>query len=82
MRAWLIALTLLSSACAQQKAAKEISADELAQLLERKEVYFLDVRDPEEIAKLGSVKGYVNIPITQLERRMGEIPKDKLIVTI
>ncbi|MDX2152268.1 MAG: rhodanese-like domain-containing protein [Bryobacteraceae bacterium] len=82
MRRLLMAVALLTSACAQQKAAKEIDADELARLLERKEVFFLDVRQPDEIAKLGSVKGYVNIPMDQLERRMSEIPKDKLIVTI
>jgi len=73
------ALALL--ACGQ--ATKQIDADELAKLLEQPgKVFFLDVREPEEIAKLGSVKGYVNIPLGQLEKRMGEVPKDKLIVTL
>ncbi|MBI4893196.1 MAG: hypothetical protein HY821_21410 [Acidobacteria bacterium] len=45
-------------------------------------VFFLDVREPSEIEKLGSVKGYVNIPMSQLAGRLGEVPKDKLIVTL
>lgn len=62
---------------------KKIDAEELAKLLETPgKVYFLDVREPEEIVRLGSVKNYVNIPLSQLEGRLGEVPKDKLIVTL
>lgn len=72
-------------ACAQapKQAPKKIDADELAKLLEQPgKVFFLDVREPAEIEKLGSVKGYVNIPLSQLEKRLGEVPKDKLVVTL
>ncbi len=70
-------------ACGQSSASKSISADELEKLLERKDaIFFLDVREPFEIERLGSVKGYVNIPIGQLEARLKEIPKDKLVVTL
>ncbi len=72
-------------ACAQAPAgaSKTLSVDQLAKLLETPEkVFFLDVREPEEIARLGSVKGYVNIPLTKLEGRLKEIPKEKLIVTL
>ncbi len=72
-------------ACAQAPAgaSKTISSEELAKLLETPgKVFFLDVREPEEIARLGSVKGYVNIPVSQIEGRLSEIPKDKLIVTL
>ena len=62
---------------------RKISADELEKLLEKKDaVFFLDVREPFEIQRLGSVKGYVNIPLEELEARLKEIPKDKLIVTL
>ncbi|MEO8128562.1 MAG: rhodanese-like domain-containing protein, partial [Bryobacteraceae bacterium] len=44
-------------------------------------VFFLDVREPDEIQKLGTMPGYVNIPLAQLESRMKEIPKNKPIVT-
>ena len=78
-------LLAFSFVAAQQTkpVSKTIDAAELARLLETPgKVFFLDVRDPDEIAKLGSVEGYVNIPINQLPARLGEIPKDKLIVTV
>ena len=65
---------------AQPKAPKVASDDVLA-LLEHGDVLFLDVRDPREIAELGTLEGYVNIPLPQLEQRLGEIPKSKAIVT-
>lgn len=60
---------------------KTLSADELKELLEKKQVFFLDVREPKELEELGTIKGYVNIPLGQIESRISEIPKDKLIVT-
>ena len=62
--------------------AKALSNEDLTKLLEKKEdLFFLDVREPSEIAELGSVPGYVNIPVGQLETRLAEIPKNKNIVT-
>lgn len=71
-------------ACGQaQTSNKEIEYEQLAKLLEQPgKVYFLDVREPSEISSLGSVKGYVNIPMSQLEARLKEIPKDKVVVTL
>ena len=61
---------------------KQLSADELKQYLEKKDkIFFLDVREPKELEELGTIKGYVNIPLGQLESRLAELPKDKLIVT-
>lgn len=61
---------------------KITDADELQQLLkEQSNVYFLDVREPKEIAELGSLKGYVSIPLGELEIRMKEVPKDRTIIT-
>ena len=63
--------------------AKQLSTAELEKLLEKREnLFFLDVREPDEIKQLGSIKGYVNIPLGQLESRLGEIPTEKLIVTV
>lgn len=45
------------------------------------EFFFLDVRSAEEIATLGTLKGYVNIPIDELKERLTELPKDIPIVT-
>ena len=63
---------------------KQLTADELKALLDKKggKLFYLDVREPKEIEELGSVKGYKNIPLGQLERRLSEIPKDRLVVTL
>ena len=65
---------------AQPKAQKMASDDVLA-LLDKGEVFFLDVREPKELAELGTFEGYVNIPLGQIEKRLSEIPKDKAIIT-
>ncbi len=85
--ACILASTLLFGiACGQAPKAsttKTLAPEELAALLETPDkVFFLDVRSQEEIAKLGSVKGYKHIPVGELEARLSEVPKDKLIVTL
>ena len=79
-------LLAMGFAVAQQAAApapKTVTDEQLAKLLEQPgKVFFLDVREPDEIATLGSIKGYVNIPLSQIESRLKEIPRDKLIVTL
>lgn len=78
-----LTLALFSFACGQSAGSKSISAEELEKLLEKPDrIFFLDVREPFEIERAGTVKGYVNIPLGQLEARLKEIPKDKLIVTL
>lgn len=67
---------------ADDKQPKKLTDAELEKLLQdEKNLFFLDVREPKEIQELGSIKGYVNIPLGQLESRLNEIPKNKLIVT-
>jgi len=78
-RSLLLASLAFSSICLSQ----DISTDELTKLLEKKEnVFWLDVREPKELVELGTVPGYVNIPLGQLEKRLAEIPKDKVVVTL
>jgi len=60
---------------------RRVKAEEIDSLMADGKVFFLDVREPKEIEELGSYEGYVNIPVTQLEKRLGEVPKDKLILT-
>jgi rhodanese-related sulfurtransferase len=87
MKKLLTLLGLASALYAQDPAkpadVKKITdAEELQQFIrEQANVFFLDVREPKEIAELGSLKGYVNIPIGELEKRMAEVPKDKTIIT-
>jgi rhodanese-related sulfurtransferase len=78
----LVCAALLCAAFGMRAAAQEISTEQLEKYMRDKRVFFLDVREPDEIRQLGSVPGYVNIPLGQLEKRLNEIPKDKLIVTL
>lgn len=61
--------------------APRMTSDEVMERLEKGDVFFLDVREPRELAELGTFEGYVNIPIGQLEQRLAEVPKDKPIIT-
>ncbi len=61
--------------------APKMASDEVMALLEKGEVFFLDVREPNELVELGTLEGYVNIPVGQIEKRLNEIPKDKAIIT-
>jgi len=70
------------SSTAQEEPPKKLTPDELKGMFDKKEkFFFLDVREPEELEKLGTLPGYVNIPLSQLESRLSEVPKDRLIVS-
>lgn len=66
---------------AAQPNAPKMASDDVMALLEKGEVFFLDVREPKELEELGTLEGYVNIPVGQIEKRLHEIPKDKAIIT-
>jgi hypothetical protein len=61
--------------------APRMSSDEVMARLEKGEVFFLDVREPKELQEMGTLEGYVNIPIGEIEKRLADIPKDQPIVT-
>lgn len=80
-RRLLLALSTVVGLFGQNSQDKDLTADELKGMLDKKvKLFFLDVREPKEIEELGSIEGYVNIPMSQLEARIKEIPKDVLIV--
>ena len=92
MRRLLIAVAFLAVpafAVAQQPAApqaaqpkaQKMASDDVMTLIEKGEVFFLDVREPSELEELGTLEGYVNIPLGQIEKRLNEIPKNKAIIT-
>ena len=66
---------------ADKPQAPKMASDEVMALLEKGEVFFLDVREPKELEELGTLEGYVNIPLGQIEARLSEIPKNKAIIT-
>jgi rhodanese-related sulfurtransferase len=67
----------------EKKLAKgAIAPAEFAKLEKsRKDVVFVDVRSDAEVAKLGKLKDAVHIPLDNLEARLGDLPKDKEIIT-
>lgn len=54
-----------------------IGANELFGLTgEGKKFFLLDVRQPEELSTRGFIKGSINIPVVDVAKRIGELPKD------
>ncbi|MDX1983777.1 MAG: rhodanese-like domain-containing protein [Bryobacteraceae bacterium] len=79
---WLMSLGAALGLAQSKSETKQLTAEDLEKALENeKNLFFLDVREPKEIEELGTIKGYVNIPVSQLEKRLAEIPKDKVIIT-
>lgn len=58
---------------------EQISANELRTRLRTGEVILLDVR-PQEEYRAGHLPGAISIPIDELDRRLNELPPDKMIV--
>ena len=58
-----------------------VKGDDIDTLLAKGKVLLLDVREPWELKEFGTLDGYINIPIGQLEKRLNELPKDKAILT-
>jgi rhodanese-related sulfurtransferase len=66
---------------AQGPGPSEIKIDDLKQKYDRGEkLFYLDVREPKELEELGTLRGYVNIPMGRLEARLKEIPRDRPVV--
>ena len=76
---WLMLLLAIPMLCSAQ--VKKLTADEIKELMDKKDVFYLDVREPKELQDEGLIKGAVNIPLGQLEARLSEVPKDKLIIS-
>lgn len=60
---------------------KRVKADDIDKLLADGKVVMLDVREPWELEEFGTRPGYINIPLVELEQRINELPKDKVILT-
>jgi rhodanese-related sulfurtransferase len=73
---------ILALAWGQETTARKLTPEELKALIgSSQKFFFLDVREPKELEELGTIRGYVNIPLGELEKRLSEIPKDVLVVT-
>jgi rhodanese-related sulfurtransferase len=78
----LLGACLPAAAGGQSGEVRITSADELRSLLakEGRRLFLLDVREPQEIVNDGALAGSYNIPIKQVEARLGEIPRDKPVL--
>ena len=61
--------------------AERIPIPELKKKLEiHKNFVLVDVREPGEIKEGGAIPGAIHIPVAQIEKRMGELPRNAEIV--
>ncbi len=74
---------LFAAGCSQSPAGAsvDVSVDEALRLWQTKEAILIDVRTPPEYRE-GHIPGVANIPLDELEKRLGEIPRDKKVVLI
>ncbi len=62
-------------------AAERIPIPELKKKLEtNKKLILVDVREAKEIKEGGAIPGAIHIPMAQIEKRAGEIPKNANVV--
>jgi rhodanese-related sulfurtransferase len=81
MVALVLAVSSLAVGCGMGGGIRKLSPEEMNELATgSKKFLFLDVREPAELAQVGTLPGYVNIPLDQVERRTAEIPRDTLVV--
>src|SRR5690606_11598584 len=77
------------SAKAVQPAAKyqakspKLSRVQIDKLLEKPDqLVFIDLRRPDELTRIGGFPVYLSIQLTDLEKSLAFIPKDRTIVTL
>lgn len=70
---------LIASYLKQRDALEPIPADELLARARDGLVTVIDVRPPQEYAQ-GHLVGALNVPLDQLESRLGELPEDREVV--
>jgi rhodanese-related sulfurtransferase len=61
--------------------SKRVNVEDIDKLLADGKVVLLDVREPKELEEMGTIEGSIHIPLGQLETRLGELPKDRVILT-
>lgn len=75
-----------AAAAAQQPwiyKTKQLDRAEIDALLAKPEkVVVIDVRRPDELTAKGGFPVYLNIQVTEVEKNLGYIPKDRVVVTV
>lgn len=60
--------------------SERIPIPELEKKLKGGKLVLVDVRDASEIKESGAIPGAIHIPAAEVEKRMGELPKNAEIV--
>lgn len=72
-----------AAVAAAQPATPVLTKDQIdAYLAKPGEVLFIDLRRPDELAEIGGLPVYLNIQISELDRFLPYIPRDRSIVTV
>lgn len=76
----IILLVVLTAVAAMSAGYRNITSGEAKKLIEQKRnIYLLDVRTLDEYRQ-ARMKGGVLIPINEIERRLGEVPKNRPVL--
>jgi predicted sulfurtransferase len=59
---------------------RRVTVTDLQNMVNKNEVFIVDVRN-EDAYNAGHIRGAKLIPLPDIDKRSGELPKDKLIVT-
>lgn len=76
----LLLLTLALAPAQEKRAPPKLTTEELRKLLDDPQIYYLDVRELKEVEEFGTVSGAAVIPVGEVERRKGEVPRNKKII--
>jgi rhodanese-related sulfurtransferase len=64
----------------KERNAMKIKTPDMLALVEEGKAVLVDIRFPEEFSAW-HIAGSINIPLNELPKRLGELPKDRLIIT-
>jgi len=64
----------------KERSEMKIRTPDMLALVEENKALLVDIRFPDEY-EVWHIAGSVNIPLNELPKRLGELPKDKLIIT-
>lgn len=77
----ILAVWLFYHKFAANKGVHAVTIEELKGLLDEKNRQYIDVRTPNEFSR-NHIKGFKNIPLSELQHRMGELSFDRELVVI
>lgn len=76
----LLVVVLLAAVTVFSAGYRNIGSAEAQRLIsQKKNIYLLDVRTPDEYRQ-GRIRGSVLIPINEIERRIGEVPRNRPVL--